>query len=159
DQERQASGDRQAVHELGADRRRPEAVRQHRAQPDAAERRQPGLRQEPAAPGDQAALGYATAGLLFEDRRVPVHSGSEVAGLSGPMTGMPRWRPWPGRVLSARGIGLILALVIIAVIVIPVAMVAAGSFWSAPFIRQHGHVTLRNYTEFLSDPRTPELLL
>jgi iron(III) transport system permease protein len=60
--------------------------------------------------------------------------------------------------LAARSVFVAASVVIVAVVVAPVLVVAAGSFWSAPFIRLPGNLTLQNYVKFLTDPETLPLV-
>src|SRR2546427_968188 len=61
--------------------------------------------------------------------------------------------------VSAARVGVLLALVIVAIVIAPLLIAAAGSVWSAPFIRLPGTLTLDNYITFLSDPNTASLML
>lgn len=65
----------------------------------------------------------------------------------------------PARIgLTPMRVGALITLVVMAVIVAPIVIVAAGSVWSAPFIRLAGGFTLDNYVRFLTAPDTGELL-
>jgi iron(III) transport system permease protein len=69
-----------------------------------------------------------------------------------------RWlgRRSNGALLSVGGV---ITVAVTLVVVGPILVIALGSFWSASFIRQSGHVTVQNYVSFLTANGTVRLIL
>lgn len=51
-----------------------------------------------------------------------------------------------------------LTVVIVALVIVPLGLMAINSFWSESLLATPGHLTLINYQKFLTNPRTPSLL-
>jgi iron(III) transport system permease protein len=66
----------------------------------------------------------------------------------------PSVRQWAGR-----GTATVALLAIMAVILVPLAVVAVGSFWSARFIRLAGQLTFDNFTEIFTSASAGRIFL
>jgi iron(III) transport system permease protein len=56
------------------------------------------------------------------------------------------------------GIGVLVTVAVTLAVLVPIVVIAGGSFWSAPFIRQRGQLTVEHYVSFLTSSGTLRLI-